>query len=101
MKLTFIATAFLISALGTLGEETTTEKMKRSAAKAGEKTKEVAETVGEKTKDAADAVVRKTKELWKKTTAYLSEDRDTYRQGAREKLDELSKDIAELRSRKS
>src|SRR5207249_3307318 len=75
--------------------------VKRSAEKAGEKTKEAAETVGEKTKEAAVAVGSKTRELWRKTKAYLSEDRETYREGARQKLDELSKEIADLKSRKS
>jgi hypothetical protein len=100
------------TALAALGQEGTLQDIKHGAKKAGEtikdgletvgeKTKDAAETVAEKTKEAAETVGEKTKEAWRNTKAYSSENRATYRKGARQKLNELSKEITDLKSRKS
>src|SRR6266480_1503445 len=67
----------------------------------GEQIKQGAQKVGEAVKDAAKTVGKKTKELWRDTKAYASTDRKTYRKGARQKLNDLGEEIAELKNRKS
>jgi len=89
------------TALAVLGQEGTIEEAKHGAKKAGETIKNGLETVGEKTKEAAKTVGGKTKELWRDTKAYASTDRKTYRKGARQKLNDLGEEIAELKNRKS
>jgi hypothetical protein len=102
MRIIVMFTVLLtITTLTAVSQESTGEEVKHGAEKAGEKIKEAAETVGEKTKEAAETVAEKTKELWRKTQAYSSTNRETYRKGARQKLNELGKEIAELKSRKS
>ena len=65
---------------------------------AKEKASDAAETVKDKAVKATETVIQKTKEAWKKTTAYLSEDAKTYREGASERLKEINRDIAKLES---
>jgi hypothetical protein len=113
MKITSLTiTLIAATALAVLGQEGTIEDVKHGAKKAGEtvkngletvgeKTKEAAETVGEKTKEAAETVAKETKKAWKETKAYVSSNRATYRKGARQKFNELSKEIADLKSRRS
>jgi hypothetical protein len=113
MKIANCIVALLVAtALTALGQEETMEDLKRGAKKAGEtvkdgletvgeKTKEAAETVGEKTKEAAETVVRESKKAWRETKAYASGNRATYRKGARQRLNEISKEIADLKTRRS
>src|SRR6266446_6085867 len=102
MKITVTAAVLLtITALPAVAQESTGEQVKHGAQKAGETVKDTAKTVGQKTKEAAKTVGEKTKELWKDTKAYASSDRKTYRKGARQKLNDLGEEIAELKSRKS
>jgi trehalose-6-phosphate synthase len=89
------------TAFAALGQEETVEDIKQGAKKAAEKIKEGAETVGEKTKEAAKTVAKETKKAWRETKAYASGDRTTYRKGARQKLNALSKEIADLKSQRS
>jgi hypothetical protein len=107
-----IITLVAASALVALGQEETLKEIKHGAKKAGEtikdgletvgeKTKEAAETVGEKTKEAAETVAKESKKAWRETKAYASGDRTTYRKGARQKLNDLSREIADLKSRRS
>ena len=113
MKITsFIIALIAATALAALGQEGTLQDVKHGAKKAGEtvkngletageKTKEAAETVGEKTKEAAKTVAKETKKAWRETKAYASGNRATYRKGARQKLNDLSKEIADLKTRRS
>jgi hypothetical protein len=80
--------AFAISALA---QQTTGERAKEKASDVIEETKDT-------TKKAADAVATTTREAWAKTKAYLSDDPDTYRRGADQKLNELGAEIATLRT---
>jgi hypothetical protein len=100
------------TALAALGQEGTIEEAKHGAKKAGEtikngletvgeKTKEAAETVGEKAKEAAETVTEESKKAWRETKAYASGNRATYRKGARQKLNDLSREIADLKNRRS
>jgi hypothetical protein len=89
------------TALAALGQEGTMQDIKHGAKKAGETIKGGLETVGEKTKEAAETVGEKAKEAWRDTKAYASSDRPTYRKGARQKLNALSKEITNLKSRRS
>jgi hypothetical protein len=89
------------TAVAALGQEGVGQEIKRGAKKTGEAIKDGLKTVGEKTKEAAETVAEKTKEAWRKTKAYASEDRVTYRKGARQKLSELKSEITELKSRRS
>jgi hypothetical protein len=108
----WIVALFAAAALPALAQEETLKDIEHGAKKAGEKIKEGVETVGEKTKDAAEAVGEKTKEAgeavakgakkaWRETKAYASGDRATYRKGARQQLNELSRNIADLKTRRS
>lgn len=63
-----------------------------------EKVSDAAETVRDKTAKATEAVVETTKEAWKKTKAFLSEDPKTHRDGASDRLKEIDREIAKLRS---
>jgi hypothetical protein len=113
MKITSLVIALVAAtALAALGQEGTVEDIERGAKKAGEtikdgletvgeKTKEAVETVGEKTKEAVETVATGAKKAWKETKAYASSNRTTYRKGARQKLNELSKEVADLKSRRS
>jgi hypothetical protein len=102
MKVTgLIITLVAITALAVFGQEGTVEDIKRGAKKAGETVKDGLETVGEKTKKAAETVGEKAKEAWRDTKAYASSNRVTYRKGARQKLNALSKEITDLKSRRS
>jgi hypothetical protein len=113
MRITSLIITFVAAtALAALGQEGTIEDIKHGAKKAGEtvkdgletvgeKTKEAAETVGEKTKEAAERVAKESKKAWRETKAYASGNRATYRKGARQKLNELSKEIADLKNRRS
>jgi hypothetical protein len=113
MKITSLIITLVASvAFAALGQEGTVEEVKHGAKKAGEKikegvetvgekTKKAAETVGEKTKEAAETVARETKKAWRETKAYASSDRAAYRKGARQKFNELSREIADLKSRRS
>jgi hypothetical protein len=113
MKITsLIITLVAATALVALGQEETLKDVKRGAKKAGEtikdgletvgeKTKDAAETVGEKTKEAAETVAKESKKAWRETKAYASGDRTTYRKGARQRLNELSGEIADLKNRRS
>ena len=65
---------------------------------AKEKASDAVETVKDKTAKATDAVVEATKEAWKKTKAFLSEDAKAYRDGASERLKEIDREIAAVRS---
>ena len=89
------------TAVAALGQEGVGQEIKRGAKKTGEAIKDGLKTVGEKTKEAAETVAEKTKEAWRKTKAYASEDRPTYRKGARQKLNDLKSEITELKSRRS
>jgi len=84
--LTLVALAFSAEA-----QQTATERAKDKASDAIQATKDT-------TKKAADAVTRTTREAWAKTKAYLSDDPDTYRRGADQKLNELGAEIATLRT---
>jgi hypothetical protein len=108
----WIVALLAAAALPVLGQEETLKDIEHGAKKAGEKIKEGVETVGEKTKDAAETVAEKTKETaetvakgakkaWRETKAYASGNRATYRKGARQRLNELSKEIADLKTRRS
>jgi hypothetical protein len=113
MKITrLIITLVAATALVALGQEETLKDVKRGAKKAGEtikdgletvgeKTKDAAETVGEKAKEAAETVAKESKKAWRETKAYASGDRTTYRKGARQRLNELSGEIADLKNRRS
>ena len=102
MKTIVMITVLLtITALTAVAQESTGEQIKHGAKKVGEAVKDAAKTVGEKTKEAAKTVGEKTKELWRDTKAYASSDRKTYRKGARQKLNDLGEEIAELKNRKS
>jgi hypothetical protein len=113
MRITSLVVVFVAAtALAALGQEGTINDIKHGAKKAGEtikngletvgeKTKEAAETVGEKTKKTAETVGEKTKEAWRDTKAYASSNRAAYRKGARQKVNELSKEITDLKSRRS
>jgi hypothetical protein len=89
------------AAFAALGQEGTMEDIKHGAKKAGETIKNGLETVGEKTKETAEIVGEKTKEAWRDTKAYASSNRVTYRKGARQKLNALSKEITDLKGRRS
>ena len=89
------------AAFAALGQEGTIEDIKHGAKKAGETVKDGLETVGEKAKETAEIVGEKTKEAWRDTKAYASSNRVTYRKGARQKLNALSKEITDLKSRRS
>ena len=78
-------------ALSAEAQQTATERAKDKASDAIQSTKDT-------TKQAADAVARTTREAWAKTKAYLSDDPDTYRRGADQKLNELGAEIATLRT---
>jgi hypothetical protein len=82
-----VAVSFLGSSLAFAQE---TERLK-------ERAREAAEAIKDATKEAVDAVARETHETWAKTKAYFSNDPDTYRYGAEQKLNELGAEIAELR----
>jgi hypothetical protein len=99
--LVMITVLLTITALTAVAQESTGEQIKHGAKKVGEAVKDAAKTVGEKTKDAAKTVGEKTKELWRDTKAYASTDRKTYRKGARQKLNDVGEEIAELKNRKS
>ncbi len=102
MRITGLVIALVTAtALAALGQEGTVQEIKHGAKKAGETIKNGLETVGEKTKEAVETVGEKTKEAWRKTRAYASENRATYGQGAREKLNDLKSEITQLRSRRS
>jgi hypothetical protein len=86
-----LATAGLgITSLATAEEKPTTEKVKETASDAVEATKEGA-------KRAAHTVAATTRQAWKKTKAYLSQEPTTYRQGASGQLNELKKEINQLK----
>src|SRR6266446_2255256 len=102
MKITAMVSVLLtITALTADAQESPGEQIKHGAQKAGETVKDAAKTVGEKTKEAAKTVGEKTKELWRDTKAYASSDRKTYRKGARQKLNDVGEELAELKNRKS
>jgi trehalose-6-phosphate synthase len=102
MRTTGMAVALMtVFTLTAVAQESPGEQIKEGAKKVGQTVKEAAKTVGEKTKEAAETVAEKTKEAWRKTKAYASEDRTTYRKGARQKLNELKSEITELKSRRS
>ena len=102
MKITVLVAVFLTTAvLAAVGQEGAVETVKHGVQKAGEKVKEGAETVGEKTKEAAETVGEKTKELWRNTKAYASSNHATYHRGARQKLTDLGREVAELKNRRS
>ncbi len=82
-----LALAFITSLPASAQE---TKRLKERASDAAEATKDTA-------KKAADAVAKTTREAWAKTKAYLSDDPDTYRRGAAQKVNELGAEIAELR----
>jgi hypothetical protein len=89
------------TALVAFGQEGTLQEIKHGAKKTEETIKNGLATVGEKTKDAAETVGEKTKEAWRKTKAYASENRTTYRKGAGQKLNDLKSEITELKSRRA
>ena len=102
MRITRLVTILVAAAaLGALGQEETLKEVKHGAKKAGETIKDGLETVGEKTKETAEIVGEKTKEAWRDTKAYASSNRVTYRKGARQKLNALSKEITDLKGRRS
>ena len=82
---------FAVLAFSAEAQQTATERAKDKASDAIQATKDT-------TKKAADAVARTTREAWAKTKAYLSDDPDTYRRGADQKLNELGAEIATLRT---
>ena len=107
-----IITLTVATALVAFAQEETLQDVKHEAKKAGEtvkdgletagkKTKEAAETVGEKTKEAAETVAKESKKAWRETKAYASGNRATYRKGARQRLNDLSSEIADLKTRRS
>ncbi len=96
-----ITVLLTITALTAVAQESPGEQIKHGAEKVGEAVKDAAKTAGQKTKEAAKTVGEKTKELWRDTKAYTSTDRKTYRKGARQKLNDLGEEIAELKNRKS
>ena len=96
-----VSVLLTITAFTAVAQESPGEQIKHGAKKVGEAVKDAAKTVGEKTKEAAKTVGEKTKELWRDTKAYASTDRKTYRKGARQKLNDLGEEIAELKNRKS
>src|SRR5207249_8535602 len=96
-----IAALVATAALTALGQEGVVQDVKHGAKKAGEAIKDGLETVGEKTKETAEIVGEKTKEAWRDTKAYASSNRVTYRKGARQKLNALSKEITDLKGRRS
>ena len=79
----------------------TGEAIKDTAKTVGKEAKAAAEAVGKTAKDTAKTIGEKTKEAWRDTKAYASEDRPTYRKGARQRLSDLKSEIAELKSRRS
>lgn len=80
----------LVTALPAAAQET--ERLKDRAADAAESVKATAEK-------AADVVAEKSRAAWAKTKALFSDDPETYRKGADQKLAELREEIAALRAR--
>ena len=68
---------------------------------AGERFENAVQNAGQSLERAAGIAARQTKEAWTKTKASLSNDPQTYREGARQKLDELGQEIAALRKQQS
>lgn len=85
---TLLAIATLAISAG--AQQPATERVKERASDAAQATRDTV-------KRAADAVAKTTRQAWVKTKAYLSDDPDTYRRGAEQKLSELRAEIAELR----
>ena len=96
-----ITVLLTITVLTAVAQESPGEQIKHGAQQVGEAVKDAAKTVGKKTKEAAKTVGEKTKELWRDTKAYACSDRKTYRNGARQKLNDLGEEITELKNRKS
>lgn len=102
MRITsWIVTLLAAAVLPALAQEETLKDIEHGAKKAGEKIKEGVETVAEKTKETGETVAKGVKKAWRETKAYASGNRATYRKGARQKLNELSREIADLKTRKS
>ena len=102
MRITsWIVTLLAAAVLPALAQEETLKDIEHGAKKAGEKIKEGVETVAEKTKETGETVAKGVKKAWRETKAYASGNRATYRKGARQKLNQLSREIADLKTRKS
>ena len=102
MRITsWVVTLLAAAVLPALAQEETLKDIEHGAKKAGEKIKEGVETVAEKTKETGETVAKAAKKAWRETKAYASGNRATYRKGARQKLNELSREIADLKTRKS
>lgn len=70
-----------------------------AAQTAGDRVKQAASDAGNALERAGEAIARGAREAWSKTKAYVSEDPDTYRAGARQKLEELRREMEQLRVR--
>jgi gas vesicle protein len=81
--------------------KTVGKEVKTTAKAVGRTTKDTAKAIGTETKHTAETVSEKSKQAWQETKAYASEDKPTYRKGARQKLNELKSEITELKSRRS
>jgi len=82
--LSFITTIVIaLCPVSMFAQETTAERIK-------EKSSEALETTKKKANEAAKTVSEKSKEAWRKTKAYLSQDPQTYRDGANQRLEELA-----------
>jgi hypothetical protein len=87
MKRTLIlATILTLPALGMAEDKTLSERASDAAA-----------SVERGTKDAAETVVNATRNAWSSTKAYITQDPVEFRQGADRKLDELAKEIDQLK----
>ena len=88
--LSFITTIVIaLCPVPMFAQETTAERIK-------EKSSEALETTKKKANEAAKTVSEKSKEAWRKTKAYLSQDPQTYRDGANQRLEELGSQIGKI-----
>lgn len=88
-----------LSAVLALGLLTTLPAAAQETERLKERAADAAEAIKATTLRAADLVAGKSREAWKKTQAFFSDDHETYRKGADQKLAELRAEIAELRIR--
>ena len=90
MKTSRLCTAFIVTAFFPLCAQ---EKV------LGEKAADVLENLKREARGIAGAAVRTAREGWNKTKAYLSDDPLEHRTGASQRLEELSREIDDVKAR--